>query len=503
VKRALAFALALALCASLSGCWDTEIVETPDFWEEETLEPPPGTKEPEKVTVFTLPWFNSQTLDPIACSDGVQQIVSSLLYEGLFVLDESFTPQPRLCASYSRSGNGLTYTFRLREDVAFSDGSIFTGTDVLAAYRRAQVSDRYAARFANVASIRLNRGALVITLKEADSALPALLDIPIVKAGTEKDAVPLGTGPYWFSDGEDGPCLRRRENWWQKLPLPVDRIALRPVKDADTAVYLFSAEAAHLLTADLLCETPASALNGIVMTDAPTTSMLFLGFNTKRSALSSPALRAAMNKALDRGAIVSTLLANHALAAQYPISPASPLYPSALDTPFESGAYAEAVAETAPLELKLLVNEENIFKTALADYLAKTLSVGQITVSVEALPWADYTAALAGGRFDLWLGEVRLTADWNVSALVGTNGALNYGKFSSAELDKALGAFLKDENAATAAALCERMAAEAPILPLVFKSLTVLTPVGVVEGLKPTAAQPFYGIEGWSVRIPS
>ena len=503
----MAFVLALSLCAVLCGCWDTEIVETTDFWEDETIAPPPGTREPERVTDFTLPYFNSQTLDPIACSDGVQQIVASLLYEGLFVLDASFTPQPRLCASFNRSANGLTYTFRLREDVAFSDGSVFSGVDVLAAYRRAQVSDRYAARFANVASMRLNRGALVITLKQPDSALPALLDIPIVKSGTEKDAVPLGTGPYWFSDGEGGPSLMRRENWWQKLPVPLDRIALRPVKDADTAVYLFSAEAAHLLTADLLCETPASALGGVVMTDAPTTSLLFLGFNTKQAALSSPSLRIAMNTAIDRGAIVSTLLANHAMAAQYPISPASALYPSALDAPFESGAYAEALApdasaDAAPLELKLLVNEESSFKTSLAEYLARSLSAAHVTVRVEALPWSDYATALRNGNFDLWLGEVRLTADWNVASLVGTNGALNYGKFSSAELDKALAAFLKDENEASAAALCERLAAEAPILPLVFKSLTVLTPENVVDGLSPTAAQPFYGISNWVVQIP-
>ncbi|MBE7004359.1 MAG: ABC transporter substrate-binding protein, partial [Ruminococcaceae bacterium] len=494
----------------LTGCFSaTESTETPDFWEVELPEePPPRTKEPEKVTEFTLPYFNSQTLDPIACSDGAQQVVASLLYEGLFVLDESFTPQPRLCASYSKSSNGLTYTFRMREDVAFSDGTVFTGNDVLTAYRRAQVSDRYSARFANVASMRLNRGALVITLMQPDSALPALLDIPIVKAGTEKDTVPLGTGPYWFSDGEDGACLMRRENWWQKLPLPVERIALKPVRDADTAVYLFSAESAHLLTADLLCETPASALGGVTMTDASTTALLFLGFNAaKRSTLSSVALRTAMNAALDRTSIVSTLLANHAVAAQFPISPASPLYPTALEQPFESGAYAEALDPAgdnagAPTELRLVVNEENSFKVSLAEHLARQLSAAHITVTVAALPWSEYLSALEKGNFDLWLGEVRLTADWDVSALVGTNGALNYGKFSSAELDKALAAFLKEENEKTAAAFCERLIAEAPILPLAFKSLTVLTREGVVDGLHPTAAQPFYGIENWSIRIP-
>jgi len=508
MKKTLAFALALALCLSLTGCWDAEgTVETPDFWEVEQEEFPTGTAEPEKVTEFTLPYLNAQTLDPVACSDGVQQVVGTLLYEGLFALDEHFAPQPVLCTSYDASSNGLTYTFRMRENVTFSDGSIFSASDVLATYRRAQASDRYSARFANIASMRVNRGALVITLIKPDSALPALLDIPIVRSGTEKDLVPLGTGPYWFQSDEEGARLLRKEHWWGSEAYPLERIPLSPAKNADTAAYLFSAETAHLLTADLLSPTAAAALGGADMADAPSTAMLFLGFNTKASALSSAALRVAMDAAIDRDAVVSTLLAGHAAPARFPISPASALYPETLDMPFVSGAYAAAIApdgaEQAPLALRLLVNEENTFKVSLAEYLARTLTAAHITVTPVVLPWSDYVSALERGDFDLWLGEVRLTADWNVSRLIGTNGALNYGRFSSADVDKALDAFLKSENETTAAALCQCLAAEAPILPLAFKNLTVLTPRGVVEGVSPTAAQPLRGFAQWRIRIPA
>lgn len=51
-------------------------------------------------------------------------------------------------------------------------------------------------------------------------------------------------------------------------------------------------------------------------------------------------------------------------------------------------------------------------------------------MTVTALPWADYTAALAAGSFDLYYGEVRLTADWNLAPLLATGGRLNYGGWS-------------------------------------------------------------------------
>jgi len=509
MRRLLAFLWAAALCLTLAGCWETEAPEPQEFWELEKPAEEPAPQKPEPV-VFTLPWLNSQTLDPIACSDGIQQVVGSLLYEGLFALNERFEPQNALCASYTRSGDGRTYSFTLREDAAFSDGSALAASDVLAAFRRAQISERYAARFANVVSMRVSREALVLTLAQADSGLPALLDIPVVKSGTEKDAAPIGTGPYYYLADAGGPCLVRNPTWWgdgEGLPA---RIPLAPAKDADTAAYLFSAMRAHLLTADLLSETPAAALGGVDIADAPTTAMLFLGCNVKTPALADAALRAALGAAIDREAVVASLLVGHAEAAQFPISPASPLYPAELETAYESGAYAAALAALippdsadppAPLELTLLVNEENAFKTAVAEHLARAMSESYVTVAVSALPWEDYLAALERGEFDLWLGETRLTADWNITSLVGSGGALNYGGCASAPLDAALKAFLANENEATAAALCTLLAEEAPILPIVFKSVSALTPKGRIDGLSPIASQPLRGLAQWRFRF--
>lgn len=506
MKRLLSILPALALCLALTGCWEAGTDPEPeDFWSLDRAAPP--VEEPAVMpSAFTLPYLSGQTLDPITCSDGIQQAVGSLLYEGLFALDERFEPQPVLCGSYVASPDGLAYTFTLRDGAVFSDGTPISLSDVLAAYRRAQISERYAARFANVVSMRVSRDTFSVTLRRADSAFPALLDIPIIKAGTEKDAAPPGTGPYRFSAGDGEPCLIRNETWWGDGAGLPDRIALAPAKDADTAAYLFSAKKAHLLTADLLSGSAASSLGGVDIADAPTTTMIFLGFNTKRPALADQSLRAAMGSAFDRKLIAASLLAGHADAAQFPISPASALYPASLDVPYAPGAYPAALnariapgaAEAEPLALTLLVNEEDSFKTAVAEYLAQALSASYVTVTPVVLPWADYLAALEDGSFDLWLGEVRLTADWDSRALTGAGGSLNYGRYANAALDAALTSFLARENEASAAALCELLAVEAPILPIVFKAASVLTPKGLAEGVSPTMTQPLRDLARWT-----
>ena len=56
-------------------------------------------------------------------------------------------------------------------------------------------------------------------------------------------------------------------------------------------------------------------------------------------------------------------------------------------------------------------------------------------------------------------------------------------------------------SAAAMRALCVRLKDQAPILPVCFKSTSVLTKAGVVEGLAPTATEPFYALGQCAVHL--
>ena len=502
-KKLCALFLALAMSLSLCACWEEE-EKTDDFWNEDV---PPEEETPQQTTrisAFALPYLSNQTLDPVTCVDGIQQTVGALLYEGLFALDEAFAVQNVLCRDYEYDAEKRTYTFTLRDGVTFSDGSPLSAADVLAVYRRAAASERYGARFANVASMHIVNGALAITLAKENSAFPALLDIPIVKSGSEKNLIPLGTGPYLFLTDNEGACLVQNGDWWCSSALPLERIALVSARDNSTASYLFSSYDTHLLVSDLTATGSDGSFGSVDVFDADSTVLLYLGFNTRHAPLNSSALRCAMSAAFDRSAIASTLLSGHACPAQFPISPRAALYPDDLGTPAVSYAQAlsdERVTDAHPVELTLLVNEEGSFKRSVAEHLCRRLSVGALTVTLKAVPWEDYLAALQSGNFDLYLGEARLTADWNAAALIGTGGALNYGGYADAETDRLLAAFLANENSTTAQAYFRHFAAGAPIAPICFKSVSTQIPAGLAEGLTPTTQNPFYSFERWTFHL--
>ena len=150
-----------------------------------------------------------------------------------------------------------------------------------------------------------------------------------------------------------------------------------------------------------------------------------------------------MTLGVDRASCVSAYLLGHGLAAQFPVSPASGLYPKGLETAYSQDGYASAL-EAAGLNtgktrsLTLLVNQESSFRVSTAQTIAAGLSRCDLQVTVRSLPYDEYVQALEQGDFDLCLCQVKLTADWDLRPLLQSYAAMNYGGFTDPETDALL-----------------------------------------------------------------
>lgn len=480
----------------LSGCWQEDLPDEEDLFPAEDLTEETTSSNAILPELLSLPYAPKLTLDPITCSDGMQQVIASLICEGLFHLGPDLEPTPWLCESYTYDAATFTYVFTLRSGICFSDGTALTGHDVKAALTRAKSSQRYGSRLAQVSSISAGERTVTVTLSAANSGFPALLDIPISKSGTD-DLIPIGTGPYRFAYEDGNARLLTNQSWWQGISQPVSRIALVEAGDQDTMLYRFTSHDVQLITADLAGTDPISATGSVVYQDVDTTVLHYLGCNVNREPLNNASFRQLLSRGIDRTTLVSAYLSGHGTAAQFPVSPVSPLYPQTLETPYSHAELSAALAEAGYTgrTLTLLVNEENSFKCAAAREIARNFTSAGLPVTVNALPWAEYTAALAAGNFDLYYGEVKLSADWDLSALLGTGGTLNYGRWADPATDQLLASYAAAEDRAAAIKrLCTHLQNQAPILPICFKSTSVLMQSNVFEGLTSTMTEPFYNL---------
>ncbi len=74
------------------------------------------------------------TFSPLAPASGPDGQVESFISEGLLGVDPSYKLQPRLAQSYTVSPDAMTFTFKLRQGLKWSDGTPFTSKDVLFTY---------------------------------------------------------------------------------------------------------------------------------------------------------------------------------------------------------------------------------------------------------------------------------------------------------------------------------------------------------------------------------
>lgn len=479
----------------------------------QTTPAPSGTPEPTPTPVpveFSLPYYADASLHPITGQSRTNLTLSSLVYEGLFSLDNTFTASPVLAEHWTVSEDGLTWTFTLAR-AAFSDGSPLTAAEAAASLELARTSALYAGRLDGVRAVRAQEDTLVVELTRPNTGLPALLDIPIVKE--TEGAAPLGTGRYAYAGGEEGVYLKKTADAAAGLP---DTIPLTRIRGADDLIYAFDTKEVSLVTADLTGTDSLGYSGGCEVWDYPTTALLYLGFRADQGPCADPTLRRAVSLALDRDTVVTALLARHARAAVLPVPPESPLYDGKLaaELAYSPQKAAELLAEggytlregklyrgRTAVSLELLVNTDNSFKLAAAEYLAGELEKLGLTVSVVKLSWQDYTVRLDKGEFDLYLGETLLRADFDLTALVGSAGELNYGRWTDGEADALLEGFRSAGSGARPAAACvlyEALAREVPIAPICFKNQSVLTQWGQVTGLAPTRADPFAG-DQWRI----
>ncbi len=76
------------------------------------------------------------TFDPALAEDGYTYRVINDLFAGLLDFDQANRPIPGMASSWEISPDGLTYTFHLRPNLKFSDGSPITANDFVFSWQR-------------------------------------------------------------------------------------------------------------------------------------------------------------------------------------------------------------------------------------------------------------------------------------------------------------------------------------------------------------------------------
>ena len=120
------------------------------------------------------------TLDPYVSSSAVELEIIHHLYDSLVAVGEQYETRPMIAKSIDIADEGKTFTFKLRTDVKFHDGSPLTSADAVASFERYRKISPNAVIFNDVASVEApDAETFVVKLNKTNAVFVDILKSPV------------------------------------------------------------------------------------------------------------------------------------------------------------------------------------------------------------------------------------------------------------------------------------------------------------------------------------
>ncbi|SDY42831.1 peptide/nickel transport system substrate-binding protein [Micromonospora pattaloongensis] len=265
--------------------------------------------------------FELHSLDP-ARSDGF--FTRLRVAETLVDADGRGDLRPGLAAAWRVSDDQRAWTFSLRPDTVFHDGTKVTAETVAASLTNARGERGTPWGDAPVAAITANAGEVQVQLDRPYAPLPAVL----AHAGTQVLAPAsynsdrtvkkvIGTGPYRVERIEQPSAIEvvAFEGWAGKKP-DIERISYQAVGRAETrALMAESGQADVTLGIDPVSRQRVQRAAGVEIKSVTLPRTILLKVNAGHRVLGDLRVRQAVSAALDRKAMATALLRDPEMAA--------------------------------------------------------------------------------------------------------------------------------------------------------------------------------------------
>ena len=305
------------------------------------------------VQLFTDP----PTLDPHLTADYISGSVVVEIFGGLVTLNPQLEIIPDLAADWKISPDGKVYTFTINPQAKFHSGKAVTATDVGWSLARATdpktqspvaaqylgdivgVPERLGGSLQPASGIQvIDESTLQISIDAPKAYFLAKLTYPtgfvLDQDNVESDPAnwlrhPNGTGPFILTEYTVGETIILTRNSAYHLGAPhLEQVIL--VLSGGSAMIMYENDEIHLAPVGLndlsRVLDPASELHSELRKFPPDFRVSYIGLNLDRPPLDDPKVRRALNLAIDRRTIASTVLQGLVVSSSGIIPPGFPSY---------------------------------------------------------------------------------------------------------------------------------------------------------------------------------
>ncbi|MPQ43715.1 ABC transporter substrate-binding protein [Clostridium tarantellae] len=427
-----------------------------------------------------------EVFNPLYAESAYDVYVKNSLFEGMITVDGEGKPVPELAENYEISEDGLTYTFKLKEGLKFSDGSPLTTEDV--AFTLTVLADPNYDGVMDIVNATPIKGAKAYKEGKAseiegikvvdDKNISITLDKPTASAiydfgvgilskayyGKEYKqgnvdyiktlhTKPMGAGSYKFVSSKAGQevVLEANENYFQGKPKIPNLIY--KVTSADTRMQMLQTGEIDMdmITVNKDNVDKLATAGFLDMHIFPTNGYGYIGMNHKDKKYMDPKVRQALTYGLNRKEITDAVFTGYADVINVPQSKVSWAYESGKNTYDYNAEKAEELLDEAgwvkgsdgirekdgeKFTIKFTASTPNEVNEAIIPIAQANFEQIGIKFEAEQMDFNAVRQKVEKGEADMYFMAWGLTADPDPTNVFGTKGAQNRNGYSNTKVDE-------------------------------------------------------------------
>lgn len=455
---------------------------------------------------------------PLRCQYTDLMSVNALVFESLVELDDSRQPVPLLADRWTLDEETDTWTFTLRSGIKFHNGALLTAEDVAASAREVMnhpATAWYALMNQAVESvIALDDVTVQVKSKGVGYMLLYAMTFPVVQRDSIDNALPYGTGPYWYIRYNTGVALRIESNplWWKRGSEDVHSIVARFCGSTQIAFSALETGDIDMLASEYPTASLNRSLNDRMAVDYSTNTYECIVPNLRNDILQDIAVRQALMYAIDRTTLATTVYTGMVQESEVPVVPGTWLYNAqatrynysperALQILYNAGwtdtngdgiLEKEVAGSMRELSLRLVTYDRGTTSTRseAVEVIAEQLRRVGFNITTGVSTGREVFDALNNGEFDLALCAFELSDIPNLVFLLAGEGNSNYARYASEEMDtllrRAYSATTADDLQSALYDVQLKLVEDLPLLGLFFRTGVLISrqSVGGLTGLR-------------------
>ena len=452
--------------------------------------------------------------------------LSTIIYEPLIKITDDYNIELRLAKEWSKT-NGKTYLIKLKDNLKWEDGRSVTGTDVKFTIEKLKEGKSvYSDNVKNIKSVEIIDGNTIkLNLNNEEPFFEYNLIFPIISSEQFKNEnfyksrlAPISTGMYKvISATTEKIELAINDNWYNSNNVE------RKISKVIVNFFNTMGDAYNSLkigNIDMVCTSKTETEEyigsiGFAINDYKGRELDFISLNCEDSLLKNKEVRQAINYAIDKNKINSSVFSNNYYISSFPIDYGSYLYEKESSSSFSKEKAKEVLEDagweyrygywrktenytTQYLNLNLIVDNSNKTRVKVAELIEEQLEDIGINISLYKVSNSSYKNYLKNKNYDMIITGVNNGYSPDLTYFLGKGNIANYENFEITNLLSEINnisdtSVLKEKYNR----IIEIYEDEVPYICLYRNKNKVVHNIRLTGEIKPNNYTAYYNFENW------